>query len=118
DQLLVMRSGTVLHVPAAIALPVSRAVEQARAAFPALTAANHDAITRFFQQFAARLADDAVWAAIAAANEGDVRAARARDRSTTRLEAGARMRGEMIRGLKSWEAMPSARADSVVNHEG
>ncbi|MGH2387891.1 MAG: aldehyde dehydrogenase family protein [Chloroflexota bacterium] len=118
DQLLVTRSGTVLHVPAAIALPAARAVEQARAAFPVLASVNDAAITRFFQQFAARLADDAIWAEIAAANEADVRAARARGRATTRLEAGARMRQEMIRGLKTWEAMPSARADSVVNHEG
>jgi glutamate-5-semialdehyde dehydrogenase len=120
DQLLVTPSGTVLHVPAGTARLASEAVDRARQAFLALTAINDAAITRFFQQFATHLADDTVWAAIAAANEEDVRAARARGRSITRLEVGERMRGEMIRGLQAWEALPSARGvrDSLVVHKG
>ncbi len=120
DQLLVTSSGTVLHVPAGTARLASEAVERARQAFLALTAINDAAIPCFFQQFAAHLADDRVWAAITVANEGDVREARARGRSITRLEVGERMRGEMIRGLQAWEALPPARGvrDSLVVHEG
>lgn len=121
DQLLVVgRTGEVLHLPAAIAEVVDRAVERARAAFSALAAVDDAAITRFFGCFAARLADDPIWERIAAANEEDVRLAQARGRSTVRLVAGSRMRRDMIEGLKVWERMPSTRGSvtSSIAHEG
>jgi len=121
DQLLVIgRTGEVLHLPAAIGQVVDQTVERARAAFAAMAAVDDAAITQFFQSFAALLADHAIWAKIAAANAEDVRLARARGRSTVRLEAGSRMRQDMIEGLKVWARLPSARGSVTARivHEG
>ena len=120
DQLLVTQSGVVLHLPGAAARLASEAVGLARAAFSTLAAIDDALITDFFRQFAERLADDTVWSRIAAANERDVHAAKARGRSTARLAAGERMRRDMIRGLEAWEAMPSLRGmpTTAVVHEG
>jgi len=121
DQLLVIgRTGEVLHLPAAIGEVVDRAVERARAAFAALAAVDDAAITRFFQSFAVLLADDAIWAEIAAANAEDVRLAQSRGRSAVRLEAGTRMRQDMIEGLQVWARLPSTRGSvtSRIAHEG
>src|SRR6202012_253362 len=57
-------------------------------AFGAMGQVSDEQISRFFDQFAARLADDAAWAAIARANDDDVARAKAKRRSTTRLVAG------------------------------
>ncbi len=120
DRLLVTQSGAVLHIPVAAADLASEAVGLARAAFAALATVDDAAITDFFGQFADRLADDAVWSRIAAANEQDVQDAKARGRSTTRLTADQRMRREMIRGLEAWQAMPSLRAapNGAIGHQG
>jgi glutamate-5-semialdehyde dehydrogenase len=120
DRLLVTQAGVVLHIPVAVADLAGEAVGLARAAFSALAAVDDAAITDFYRRFAARLADDAVWAEIAEANEQDVRAARERGHATTRLTADQRMRREMIRGLEAWQAMPSLRLapGGAVTHEG
>lgn len=121
DQLLVIaRTGEILHVPAAIGEVVNQAVNRARAAFSALASVNDAAITQFFRHFAARLANDAIWAKIAVANAEDVDRARSRSRSTVRLEAGARMRRDMIEGLGAWERIPSTRGtvEAVIAHDG
>jgi glutamate-5-semialdehyde dehydrogenase len=110
----------VLLVPRAVRQLVEAAVGRAHAAFSAMSLVPDQAITRFYAGFAARLADDGVWAGIAAANETDVASARARGRSTTRLVAGERMRRDMIRGLTEWERMPSRRGAvvGIVEHQG
>jgi glutamate-5-semialdehyde dehydrogenase len=77
-------------------------------------------VTRFFEAFAARLADDAVWTGIASANAEDVAAARANGRSTTRLEATAAMRADMIAGLQEWAAAEglAGRTLERIEHDG
>ncbi len=121
DRLVVVPDdGTLLHVPAAEWQLVDAAVSDAVAGFAALNAVPDAAITQFYVEFAARLADDAVFTPIAAANEADVASARARGRSTTRLELSAKMRADMIAGLRSWADAPSGR-DAVietVTHDG
>jgi glutamate-5-semialdehyde dehydrogenase len=79
-----------------------------------------DRITRFYEEFAARLADDGVWQPIAAANAADVEQARARGRSTTRLVADEKMRRGMVAGLREWRDAPSLRGRVIdtVRHEG
>src|SRR4051812_8256546 len=67
DRLIVVQdSGDLLHVPAAVQALTQAAVGRALEAFAALTAVSDDQITAFYAAFAARLADDTAWAAIAA----------------------------------------------------
>jgi glutamate-5-semialdehyde dehydrogenase len=121
DRLIVLEpDGDVLHVPGREYDLVDAAVQRARRAFHALTAIPDSALTRFYDAFARRLADDEIWGRIGNANDQDVRVARSRGRSTTRLVADARMRAKMIEGLRLWEAMPSRRQalHDTVAHEG
>jgi glutamate-5-semialdehyde dehydrogenase len=121
DRLIVVQSsGDVLHVPAAIYGEVDAAVVSARRAFQALATLPDSAIDRFYDGFAGRLADDAVWRRVAAANHADVERALARGRSTTRLVADQKMRAKMIEGLRLWRRAPSRREVvlETVEHEG
>ncbi len=121
DHLIVVQSsGDLLHVPAAIHTTASDAVTAAANAFASMGAVSDDQITRFYDEFALRLADDTTFARIAEANEADVAAARARGRSTTRLVLSAQMRQDMIDGLRIWGETTSARDQVVdsVSHDG
>ncbi len=119
DRLLVV-DGALLHVPAAVQATASGAVARASAAFQALAQVSDEAITAFFEAFAAALADDAVWGRIAAANAADVAAAQARGRSTTRLAVSEAMRADMIAGLRAWRDAPASRGRVLerVEHQG
>ena len=102
DRLIVAPdTGELLHVPAAEQAIAAAAVGRASEAFAGMGAVDDTAITAFFDAFAARLADDAVWRAIAQANAADVAAAAARGRSTTRLVVSDAMRADMIAGLRA-----------------
>lgn len=121
DRLVVVQdTGDLLHIPEVEARAAGGAVGRAAGAFARMGDVSDAAITAFFEAFARRLEDDAVWAMIAAANVADVEAARARRRSTTRLEASADMRNDMISGLRVWrDAAPSrGRLLEQVTHPG
>jgi glutamate-5-semialdehyde dehydrogenase len=121
DRLVVVQeTGDLLHVPAEVQAIAAGAVGRAHQAFAGMGQASDAAVTAFFDAFAQKLADDAVWAAIAEANGRDVAAARARGRSTTRLEVGEAMRADMISGLRAWRDAPPARGQVVerVEHDG
>lgn len=121
DRLVVVQdAGDLLHIPAAEHAAAQGAVSRAAAAFARMGEVTDAAITAFFDAFAARLADDAVWAAIAAANTADVESARARGRSTTRLAASDAMRRDMIAGLQAWRdaEAPRGRVLERVEHPG
>lgn len=110
DRLIVVdRTGDLLHIPAEVKAIAGRAVGRAAEAFARMAEASDEEITAFFEDFAARLEDDAVWSRIAAANAEDMAAAKARGRSTTRLQATAAMRRDMIAGLRAWRDAASAR---------
>ncbi|HWA62450.1 MAG TPA: aldehyde dehydrogenase family protein [Caulobacteraceae bacterium] len=119
DRVLVAE-GELLHVPAAVQAIAAGAVARACEAFAAMTRVTDEAITAFFEAFAARLEDEAVWAPIAKANAADVDKARARGRSTTRLEASAKMRADMVAGLREWRDTAGGRERLVerVEHDG
>ncbi|MEM8926090.1 MAG: aldehyde dehydrogenase family protein [Actinomycetota bacterium] len=121
DRLVVVAdSGALLHVPADEWATATGAVGRAYTAFGRLGAVADDAISAFYHHFADRLADDATFAPIAAANEADVIGARERGRSTTRLVLGDKMRADMIDGLRLWADAPSGR-DAVLerlDHDG
>ena len=121
DRLIVVQeTGDLLRVPAATHALASAAVGRATEAFQALGHVSDDAITAFFDAFADRLADDAVWSRIAQANAVDVDKATARGRSTTRLAANDAMRADMVAGLRQWRDSSSRRERIVdaVEHEG
>jgi glutamate-5-semialdehyde dehydrogenase len=121
DRLIVVQeTGDLLHAPAAEQALAASAVGEAQAAFPRMGEVSDDAVTRFFRGFAARLADDAVWAPIAEANAADVAAAKSRGRSTTRLAVTDAMRADMIAGLEAWAAAPASRGRVLerIDHPG
>ena len=121
DRLVVVQdTGDLLHVPAAEQAIAAAAVGRATEAFTAMGQVSDAAISQFFEAFAARLADDACWAAIARANAADVTAAAARGRSTTRLMVSAVMRADMIAGLHAWRDAPPSRGQLIerVEHPG
>jgi glutamate-5-semialdehyde dehydrogenase len=110
----------VLLVPAAERRIAADAVSAAHGAFAAMSAATDQAISRFFECFAANLESDAIWAQIEAVNAEDVADAQRRGRSTTRLHASAEMRRGMIAGLRGWIAAPSRRGQVIerIDHDG
>lgn len=121
DRLLIVpETGDLLHVPAVEQKVADEAVGRAFAAFQAMGAVADGQISRFYDEFAARLEADATWGPITAANEDDVRRARARGRSTTRLAASDKMRQDMIAGLRTWRDAPTRRGQVVerIVHDG
>ena len=115
DRLIVVQSdGALLHIPAAEHEIVDRAVGAATRGFAQLASCSDEAISDFFDRFAARLGDDAAFAPIAEANAADMERAAARGRSTTRLELSPAMRSDMVRGLRGWRDETIAR-DAVVD---
>ena len=118
DALLVEEAtGELLHVTAAARQAATAAIDAATAAFARLGAVEDDAVDRFFLAFADRLEDDATFGRIAAANTRDVEQARARGRSTTRLDLTEPMRADMIAGLRGWPEIAGARGEVVARHE-
>lgn len=121
DRLLVVqRTGELLHVPQAQWEIAASAVRHALDAFLELNAAEDAQITAFYEAFARRLEDEAIWKSIAAANAADVERAKGRGRSTTRLVADEKTRRGMIEGLRGWRDAPSSRGQVVetVRHDG
>ena len=121
DRLIVVQeSGELLHVPAAVHELAAAAVGRAVEAFAAMGRVRDEAVSDFFDAFAKRLEADETWAPIAAANADDVEGAKARGRSTTRLVASARMRADMVVGLREWrDATPSrGRPVERIEHDG
>ena len=121
DRLLVVpETGDLLHVPAAGTQVAAEAVGRAFTAFQQMGEVPDAQISRFFEEFAARLEADEAWEPIAAANEEDVRRAKAKGRSTTRLAASDKMRRDMVAGLRAWRDAPTRRGQVVerVVHDG
>jgi glutamate-5-semialdehyde dehydrogenase len=121
DRLIVdPNTGALLHVPEAEHDRAAAVVSAAATAFDELSQCTDDQITEFFVTFAEHLADDEVFAAISTANADDLAAASARGRSTTRLELSAKMRRDMIEGLRGWARTPGARdtIERTIEHEG
>ena len=121
DHLVVVSdSGALLHIPAAEWVTATNAVGRAQLAFGQLGAVSDEAISAFFEVFAARLGHDQHFGPIIEANRNDLESARRRGRSTTRLELSPTMRADMVSGLSMWARTDSARDDVVgaVDHDG
>ena len=114
DRLVVVQAtGALLHIPRAVQGIVDEAVTAADG-FAALAGCTDNQISRFFEEFAARLDDATTFSPIELANADDVAAAAAKGRSTTRLTLDQRMRADMIAGLRGWAASPSRR-DGIID---
>jgi glutamate-5-semialdehyde dehydrogenase len=105
----------LLHVPADAHHLVDQQVSRAARAFRELAQVTDIAITKFFTEFASRLADDVVFAHIAEANTLDVEQATQSGRTTTRLVLSDRMRADMISGLQTWAGIDGGR-DVLLQH--
>jgi glutamate-5-semialdehyde dehydrogenase len=105
----------LLHITREAQHLVDDQVNSARKAFAALRSVTDAAITQFFTEFAARLADDSVFAPITEANQADVDAATSAGRTTTRLVLSDRMRADMINGLQTWAHIRGDR-DLLLQH--
>lgn len=117
DRLVVVHeTGDLLHIPAEHHRIAGRAVDAAVAAFGAMASVSDAQISAFFAAFADALADEVAFAPIAAANDSDVAAARARGRSTTRLVLSAPMRAGMVDGLRAWERIAGRRDELLSLH--
>ena len=121
DQIRIVEStGELLHLTCAEARVASEAVDRADAAFRSMGEVSDEQISRFYEEFAARLASEEIWAEISRANERDVEAATRKGRSTTRLVASDKLRSDMIDGLRGWIGMGSRRGQTIerVEHAG
>ena len=103
DRLIALQErAELLHVPARDLRIVHDAVEQADRAFARLAQTSDEAISAFYEYFADNLSNDEVFSQIVLANAADVEAAKAKNRSTTRLLLTPQMRTDMIAGLRMW----------------
>ncbi len=121
DRLIVVQgTGDLLHVPADVQEIATSAVDAAVAAFDAMGTVTDQQISAFYEAFATRLADDAAFEPIQAANDADVVSARGRERSVTRLILSEKMRADMIAGLRAWRDAESGRGSTLesVTHGG
>ncbi len=121
DQLIVVQdTGALLHVPAEVWRIATGAVEAAWEAFAQIGTVSDNQISAFYEAFAASLEDDATFGPIAEANAADVESAKARGRTTTRLELTPTMRAGMVDGLRMWAKAPSGRGAVIdtIPHDG
>lgn len=110
DHLVVVQeTGDLLHIPRAVVELTERAVALARQGFVGLQGVPTASVSGFFESFARRLEDDAIFAHIARANALDVEDARRRGRSTTRLLLDDKMRRSMAEALRMWRDTPDGR---------
>lgn len=119
DRLLVA-DGALLHVPIADSRIAADAVGRAHDAFARMSEVSDDQVSAFFEAFAEALQPGRARDLIRDANEADVERARARGRSTTRLQMSDAMLDDMIAGLRGWrDAEPSrGRVLETVRHDG
>ena len=94
----------LLLVPQNDTTLVESAVSGALLAGGTLRLCSDERLTQFFLDCATLLERDDIWLAICEVNAGDVSAALAKGRSTTRLTVSSAMRAAMIEGLRTWAA--------------
>jgi len=113
-------TGDVLHIPAIEQAIATQAVTRAESAFESMGRVTAAQIAAFYGAFASLLENAEVWSAVAKANAADVASAKARGRSTTRLEVSDKMRRDMATGLRGWIDTASRRGQvlETVEHDG
>ncbi len=121
DSLFAVEStGNILHVPKAAREIAQAAVSRALSAFRQMGGVADEQISSFFVGFARRIENDTIWRKILEVNAADVADAKARGRSTTRLEATEQLRANVIDGLLGWSTQTTRRGQIIerVQHDG
>ena len=121
DHLIVVQtSGDLLHVSREIWALSQEAVGNAYSAFTQMGTVTDEAITTFYESFARNLEEDDTFGPIEEANYLDVKEAKSKERSTTRLELSETMRSNMIEGLRMWSRTASNRGQPIesISHDG
>jgi glutamate-5-semialdehyde dehydrogenase len=110
--------GELIVISRGAASAASEAVARANAAVAQLAEVSDAAIVRFFEEFAARLEDEAAFGHVLRANQADVASAKARGRAVGRLELSERMRRDMISGLRGWASSPTRVGEVLERRQG
>ncbi len=110
--------GELIVISRAAAAAAQHAVAVASSALSALSGVQDESIRLFFEEFAARLENEAVFGEIRRANESDVASAHARGRSVGRLELTSGMRSHMISGLRGWADSDSRVGEVIERRQG
>lgn len=121
DSLLVsQRSGELLHIRAATRAVVSVSIDDAVVAFRTMAGMPAGRRGHFFDAFASRLAEDAIWETILRANKADVLRAHGRGRDVSRLGLNDVSRHDMIAGLRAWATITRRPEHAVarIDHQG
>ena len=119
DRLIATTSAGILLVPKSDSDLVSSCISASIDAFSALRDVVDGQIMSFYEGFARRLKDEAIFSQIREANERNVADALAKGRSTTRLVLSESMRQDMIDALLIWkELVTSSTVRETVNHDG
>ena len=119
DRLIATTSAGILHIPKSDSDLVSSCINRSIEAFYALGDVTDSQIKSFYEGFARRLQDEAIFSQIREANERNVADAQAKGRSTTRLVLSESMRQDMINALLIWkELVTSSTVRETLNHDG
>jgi glutamate-5-semialdehyde dehydrogenase len=119
DRLIATTSAGILLVPKSDLDAVESCINGSVNAFSALGEVTDRQIMSFYDGFARRLRDDAIFSQIREANERNVADAKVRGRSTTRLVMSESMREDMIDALLIWKQLVSPNTvRETVNHHG
>jgi glutamate-5-semialdehyde dehydrogenase len=106
-------------VPKADSDLVASCINESVNAFSALENVTDSQIMSFYEGFARRLKDEAIFSQIREANERNVADAQGKGRSTTRLVLSEAMRQDMIDALLIWkELVTSSTVRETLNHDG
>ena len=119
DRLIATTSAGILLVPKSDSDLVSSCISASTDAFSAMGDVTDSQIMSFYEGFARRLKDEAIFSQIREANERNVADAQTKGRSTTRLVLSESMRQDMIDALLIWkELVTSSTVRETVNHDG
>ena len=119
DRLIATASAGLLLVPKSDSDLVTSSIDESLNAFAALSEVTDHQIVSFYEGFARRLMDDAIFSQIRKANEKNVSDAQSKGRSTTRLVLSESMRQDMIDALLIWrDLVDSSSLSETVNHNG
>ena len=120
DRLFGVDSGRLLHVPRDVNERVRAVVDRSIGAFAQLQELGQDRVTQFYLEFARSLRTLAVSRQLITANHGDVVRAKAKGRSTTRLELTPTMLSDMASALDLWASAKDRPnvATEMLDHGG
>jgi glutamate-5-semialdehyde dehydrogenase len=119
DRLIATTSAGVLLIPKSDSELVTSCINESIDAFSALGHVTDSQIMFFYEGFARRLKDEAIFSQIREANERNVADAQANGRSTTRLVLSQSMRQDMIDALLIWkDLVPANTVRETLSHGG